>query len=228
MSGTCLTAALAALLIGTSVAAAQTVQDSGTSRIQDREFLLGVPDDALRREPYFLPIDRVPWLWDLTQSDPLLSSVVVHVVARPPNHVDLWTVDFVRSHSGPNRETFPGYKFSGQQSWSRSGSRPKDYFLLPAEEPYDFMARCARSDVFPDELSFCGVSIKYQPDNSLFIRARVYSPEYYADHGLAFAAMSQRLNAIVACLDVTDTPPEDRDLDATVRCVEEELASPRN
>ena len=194
-------------------------ESSFASKIQSSLFLLGVPDESLRREPYFIPLDRIPWLWAITQSEPLLKSVIVHIDEWRPNFLDMWTEEYADSQYIPTSKLPDGYVFTDVRAWSSMGETPKDYFFLPSRQGDAFSARCVRSNVFPDQLSICFLNVKYEENSSVFLRARIYDPDQYSDLGSAFYALTERISSIVTCLDVTDDPPNSYDLEEVKYCV---------
>lgn len=208
------------------LSAARAESQSNTSdtlySLGTRVFDFGHPSSILdmQEELDFVSLTNVPWIRDMTWSDPLLAATVIHIKDNTSLYAlgePGWLPD-LRSlfHSDPTLPSIfdlEGYEVGwfGQAREARSRG---DILIFPRNDPQSFHVLCAydRSEPQP---TFCSVNFRYWADPNLRIRIRIYQVTSPLND---FAEIVARVDALVRCLDVTEVVQPVRRASQIRRC----------
>ena len=208
----------------------------GLIRLNNRWFDARSPVEEGWEDHEFFPIQRIDWIYDALEAEPLLDTMVVHIQAQPQASANIFrwiyheTGGFIPALNVPEFLQQPdGFELLVRETEVRAGIR-RDYVVrLNPPSSYDQLATCS-PDPVREDLSSCRIHVEY-PDPRLYLMARVYGPPARMD---AFAPMlpkvAARLREIAFCLDVTDevlagtwrpSPPPDDPVAALKGCEDE-------
>lgn len=198
--------AICALLVEVP-ASAQTVE------LSERTFWLGEEPIELERSypPFFAP-QRIDWLYDVIQADPILGDTVIHVeLALRPAAESVTRTHRGDIELGPDRvpEQFRLSRYTVYGSPITTSPRI-DYYPIDGEAGYK--VGCSMRDD-RTTLSLCVILATYPPDDGIRLKARLYSPDNPADDPERFEEVVDRFRELVYCLDVTEglvNVPEER------------------
>lgn len=200
---------LALALPMAATAAAQEVPGDRDSLSQrgTRTFDLGADVRKIREyaEPEgFIPVNRVTWIYDLTNDDPLLDATVIHIKSfeHPPGS-PAWSRDLSRDQFAPAEDLAAACGLQGYDVrwWHEVAPTNRgDIILFPKRPGTGFFVHCVydRTDPIPTD---CQVSALYPTDPQLRIMVRMYR---VTDPLNDFTAIAERALSLVFCLDVTD------------------------
>jgi len=199
----CVLAALAVLI--SMPAKSLDLPEEGRSliRLQSRVFDLGTDARRIRRDPHFIPITEVGWIWTLTNSDPELHATVIHIRSFANSLGEpIWMPDVDREQYAPAEDLADAWALKDFDVRWRHKIAPStrgDVMLFPKSAHAGYFVSCAydRADPVP---TFCAVNALYPPDPNLRIKVRIYQ---ITDPLNDFRAIADRALNLVYCLDVT-------------------------
>jgi hypothetical protein len=176
----------------------------GIIRMNVRVFDVGVDPALLRRDPDFIPLNRIPWLEKHLDKDPLLKSLVIQirVLNHPADH--LWGFPGpgkIFSHEVTLAEhlILEGYSVK-----SASPDVMNHLLFIPKDDTQSFSVSCHVDRQDSSEFSFCSVAAAYPPDPQIFLSMRIYDPQQLDDFPRQLIEIVKSVRKIVYCLDVTD------------------------
>lgn len=173
-----------------------------------RIFDLGEQSSLLDREVAneFVSLTDVTWIKDMTWSDPLLVNTVIHIKDQTRLHSGgepPWAPDDrSRFHPDPSLPSIFDLDYY-EVGWQGVNEAPVrgDILIFPRHDPKRFYARCGYDRADPKPI-FCAVSFRYGPDQHLLVKTRIYQVTSPLND---FAEIAARVEALVRCLDVTET-----------------------
>ena len=210
----------------------------GLIRLNDRWFDARSPAEESWEDHEFFPIQRIDWIYDALDAEPLLDTMVIHIEAQPQASSRIFEIvydaprGYLPTQDVPDFIAPPeGFELLMKEVAIISGSGIRRTYVVKPDPPsvYDQLAKCS-PDPVREDLSSCRIHVEY-PDPRLYLMARVYGPPARMD---AFAPMlpkvAARLREIAFCLDVTDevlagtwrpSPPPDDPVAALRGCKDE-------
>lgn len=188
--------------------------------LSTRTFDLGIRSPFIESgvENGFISFIEIPWIKDMTWSDPLLARTAIFIKDRTPPPIagaqPGWLPD-TESNFHPDPTLPPIFDLDGYEvGWRGRHEAPVrgDILIFPSKDPQRFFVLCAydRSEPKP---TLCSVTFRYEPDRILFVETRIF---WVTSPLNDFAEIVARVDALVRCLDVTEA----------VRAGEPDLGSP--
>ncbi len=195
---------LCLLLISNTVLQAESIEhryglEDGLIQLNERWFDLHAPIPEYFVENEFAPLDRIRWIQDILNEDPLLGSAVVHIFAQPQDARRVFNFDLGGGYdpieNPPAWLRLPGWDIRGSDgNWI-------SIMAMPAVPTPQERVKCS---IRPDDFdTMCFVSADY-PDPRLFVKARMYGRYTFEEFAPRIPAVATRIREIAYCLDVTD------------------------
>ena len=203
----------------------------GLIRLNDRWFDARSPVEESWEDHEFFPIQRIDWIYDALDTEPLLDTMVIHIQAQPQASANIFHRIYHETGGYFPTRDVPDYVLPPQGFELLTKERPVNHVVRPITYRlgFDYLGVCFYS-VERGGLLNCIAYADY-PDPRLYLKARVYGPPPRMD---AFAPMlpkvAARLREIAFCLDVTDevlagtwrpSPPPDDPVGALRDCEDE-------
>lgn len=176
-----------------------------TVELSSRTFWLDDEPRTMNSYPAFFAPQRIGWLDEVINDDPILKDTVIHVEqALMPAAEAVRKVDEDDIDLGPDRLPsqfyLQDYRIVGSQTVT---SRNFDYF--PVDADAGFKVACGMQDD-RQSLLLCVIRATYPPDDGIRLTARLYFPDDPADRPDYFRDVVERMRDLVYCLDVTENP----------------------
>ncbi|MGA9252521.1 MAG: hypothetical protein WBV71_08750, partial [Roseobacter sp.] len=180
-----LLALVLALLAGPAVA-------DGTVQVSSRTFYVGEIPEATRENPNFLPLDRIDWIQDFLDADPVMSRTVFHIFELKYDvRAAAASLDNVRKHE--NVEVQGRYKVQlpddrapeGFTAFATRLENPTSVRLVPKSTDIPFSVKCSY-DAHMEKIHFCSANSSYSFDQFIALRSRLYFPGDYMENGEFF------------------------------------------
>jgi hypothetical protein len=192
--------------IFSNAAMAQTVE------LSSRTFWLGEVPSTLESDPPFIAPQRIGWLNEIIENDPILSETVFHIDMVPLSVPvsDTITAPERVARPGPGYTLFDSEKvpenlvLAGFRIFSPRSDTLLRFEYRPVDPSAGFEVGCFLNDDL-QSISLCVVRATYPPDNLIWLMARLYFPDFPADRPNFFHQVVARMREFTYCLDVTDS-----------------------
>ena len=198
------------LLSSSQTAVANGVVDPATGLVElaSRRFLLStdMSDRVEETEAGFIFLTRLEWLRDLVSRDPVLNATTIEIEdRRDPFGTPIWPADQKeRFHPAPELAT--SFDETAFDVWrigvSFPGVPPRGTVIFVPKGSEDRYFVFCGYDADRAGLLFCSLTLRYAPDPNLDIEVHIWRVRDPLDD---FQEIADRVEALVRCLDVTES-----------------------
>lgn len=181
-----------------------------TVQVSSRTFYVGEIPEATRKDPDFLPLDRIDWIQDILDADPVMNRTVFHIFER---RYDVRTEMAATDNSlvyGRYNVRLPDERApEGFMAFATRLENPTIIRLVPKSALIPFSVICGY-DRNLESIHFCTANSSYAYDRAIDLRSRLYFPGDYLENGDFFRDVARRMHEIAVCLDVTYSEKDDQ------------------
>lgn len=203
-----------------------------TVELSSRTFWLGEVPNTMESDPPFFAPQRIQWLNEIIENDPILRETVFHVDMVPQSIPVSDTIPVSERIVNPglsyvllSREQVPNHLYlEGFQIFGPSSGSLSRIRYLPSDPSSGFHVTCSQMDDM-QSLRLCVVRATYPPDDLIWLKSRLYFPDNPADRPDFFRQVAERMREFTYCLDVTNSPVNPQEENPTLTGCRWEITS---